>query len=278
MTIAIAPESEKDRSPQRVRHEVRLRQLEVRRVTRLAPSMTRVTLAGPALEGFTSLGFDDHVKMFFPAPGESRPSLPHIGPEGMELREDQPKPITRDYTPRRYDPAAGELDIDFVLHDEGPASTWAAGVKAGDEAWIAGPRGSFVIPFAFDWYLLIADETGLPALARRLEELPAGARVLAFIEVDGRQDRLPLDTAADATVVWAHRGDAHAGQTGALLQAVQQAEFPAGDYHAWIACESLQAKELRRLLVEERGASPKWVRASGYWRRGATAVHDHHDD
>ena len=101
MTIVTAPESEKNRSPQRVRHEVRLRQLEVRRVTRLAPSMTRITLAGPALEGFTSLGFDDHVKMFFPAPGESRPSLPHIGPEGMELREDQPKPITRDYTPRK---------------------------------------------------------------------------------------------------------------------------------------------------------------------------------
>ena len=72
--------------------------------------MTRITLAGPALEGFTSLGFDDHVKMFFPAPGESRPSLPHIGPEGMELREDQPKPITRDYT-LRVDDVDGKAPV-----------------------------------------------------------------------------------------------------------------------------------------------------------------------
>lgn len=272
MTIATPMETAPDRAPQRIRHEVRLRRLDVVGVTRLAPSMIRVTLAGPELAGFTSLGFDDHVKMFFPAPGEARPSLPHIGPNGMELREDQPRPIARDYTPRRHDPEAGELDIDFVLHDEGPASSWAAKVQAGDEAWIAGPRGSFVIPLAFDWHLLIADESGLPALARRLEELPAGTRVLAFIEVEDAREELRLETQAEATIVWTHRsGDG-------LIETLRRAELPAGDYHAWIACESLQAKALRRLLVEERGACPQWVRASGYWRRGATGVHDHHDD
>lgn len=31
----------------------------------------------------------------------------------------------RTFTVRRFEPASGELDIDFVLHGEGPASQWA---------------------------------------------------------------------------------------------------------------------------------------------------------
>jgi NADPH-dependent ferric siderophore reductase len=53
------------RVPHRVRHEPRRRQLEVKRVERIAAHMIRVTLGGD-LEGFVSLGFDDHVKLFFP--------------------------------------------------------------------------------------------------------------------------------------------------------------------------------------------------------------------
>lgn len=271
----ISAETTRDRTPQRVRHEVRLRRLDVRRVERLGPAMTRITLAGPELQGFTSLGFDDHVKIFLPAPGETRPRLPMIGPNGMEFKEGEPKPLTRDYTPRRYDAEAGELDIDFVLHEDGPATSWASRVKPGDEAWIAGPRGSFVIPLSFDWYLLAADETGLPALARRLEELPAGTRVLAFVEVENAHNQLQLATKAKADIVWVHRAGP---QAQGLLQALRQHDLPAGDYHAWIACESAEAKALRRFLIEERAASPKWVRASGYWRRGASGVHDDHDD
>jgi len=30
--------------------------------------------------------------------------------------------------------------------------------------------------------------------------------------------------------------------------------------------------------VEDRKLDKKWVKASGYWRRGAVAVHDHLDD
>ncbi|RYE77122.1 MAG: siderophore-interacting protein, partial [Hyphomicrobiales bacterium] len=167
------------RSPKRQRHKVALRRLDVLRVTDLSPSMRRVTLGGPELEGFVSLGFDDHVKMFFAGPGETKPVLPIVGPEGLAFPESGPRPLARDFTPRRHDPQAGELDIDFALLHDGPASNWAAQVEPGDSAWIAGPRGSFIVPFDFDWHLLVADETGLPALARRLEELPQGSRALA---------------------------------------------------------------------------------------------------
>lgn len=265
------------RSSQRQRYKVVLRRLDVLRVIDLSPSMRRVTLGGPELEGFVSLGFDDHVKMFFAAPGATSPVLPVVGPDGLAFPESGPRPLARDFTPRRHDPQAGELDIDFALLHEGPASNWAAKVKPGDSAWIAGPRGSIIVPFDFDWHLLVADETGLPALARRLEELPEGSRALALVEVGGAHEELPLLQPAGLDVIWVHR--AVAAQPGeALLAALRAQEFPTGDYSAWIACESGAAKQLRAVLVEERGADRKWVRAHGYWRRGAVAIHDHFDE
>lgn len=265
-----------DRLPKRQRHTVALRNLDVLRVTDLSPSMRRVTLGGPELEGFVSLGFDDHVKMFFPAAGETRPILPTVGPEGLAFPESGPRPLGRDFTPRRHDPQAGELDIDFALLHEGPASHWASTVTPGDSAWIAGPRGSFIIPFDFDWHLLVADETGLPALARRLEELPEGSRAVALVEVGGAREELPLHPSPGTGVVWAHRIEGME-PGAALLAALRALEFPEGDYFTWIACESAAAKQLRSVLVDERGANRKWVRAHGYWRRGAVAVHDDFD-
>lgn len=278
LTIIETMEARNERAPKRQRHQVRLRRLEVVRVASLGASMCRVTLAGPELEGFISPGFDDHVKMFFAAPGQAEPVLPVAGPDGLTFPESGPRPVARDFTPRRHDPEAGELDIDFALRHDGPASDWASRAKPGDPAWVAGPRGSFIIPFSFDWHLLIADETGLPALARRLEELPAQSRALALVEVDGETDEFPLRHPAGAELAWIHRaGDA--GEPGAaLLAALRSADFPKGDYFAWIACESGIAKRLRSILVEERGANRKWVRAHGYWRRGAVAVHDDFDE
>lgn len=265
-----------DRLPKRQRHKVALRKLDVLRVTDLSPSMRRVTLGGPELEGFISLGFDDHVKMFFPAAGETRPILPTVGPEGLAFPQTGPRPLARDFTPRRHDPRAGELDIDFALLHAGPASHWASAVKPGDSAWIAGPRGSFIVPFEFDWHLLVADETGLPALARRLEELPGRARAIALVEVGGAPEKLPLHHPPATEVIWAHRA-AGAEPGAALLAALRALDLPAGDYFAWIACESGAAKQLRSVLVDERHANRKWVRAHGYWRRGAVAVHDDFD-
>ena len=110
---------------------VKLRLLEVLQVTRLTPHMVRVTLGGPELEGFSSPGADDHVKVFFAEPGAKRPNMPVVGPNGLAMPEGLAKPASRDYTPRRFDAKAGELDIDFVLHGEGPASQWAERTKPG---------------------------------------------------------------------------------------------------------------------------------------------------
>ncbi|MCG2599125.1 MAG: siderophore-interacting protein, partial [Achromobacter sp.] len=172
-----------DLTVERVRHPLKMRILTVARGERIAGLLARVTFTGDDLRDFVSASFDDHVKLFFPADPSQPLLLPEVGPDGIKFPDGAPHPAARDYTPRRYDAAREELDIDFVLHGDGPASTWAEQAEAGQRLGIGGPRGSFVVPKGFDWHVLIGDETALPAIARRLEELPATAQALVLIEV-----------------------------------------------------------------------------------------------
>ncbi|WOI46205.1 siderophore-interacting protein [Acidovorax sp. BLS4] len=272
-----SPELLAARAPQRMRHELRRRILTVQSAERVTPHCVRIVLTGPDLEGFDSAGFDDHVKLILPDPATGRIDFPVPADTGG-LAPNSPRPTMRDYTPRHHDIAARTLTIDFALHDAGPATQWALQAAPGQTVGVGGPRGSMVIPTAFDGYVLIGDDTALPAIARRLAELPAGAPVLVLAEVDGPADEQPLPTAADARIVWVHRQGAEAGTAEPLLQALRAQPLPAGDFHAWVACESAVAKALRAHLVGERGAYPKWVKASGYWRRGSAATHDTHED
>ncbi|MGI4776818.1 MAG: siderophore-interacting protein [Janthinobacterium lividum] len=271
-TLSTAPTTP-DRTPQRVRHALRFRALDVLEVQRITPHLVRVTLGGDALEGFTSPGFDDHAKLFFPDEITGALTVPTVGPDGPIWPEGA-KPTMRDYTPRRFDADARTLEIDFALHLAGPATRWAEQAAPGQRLGVAGPRGSFIVPTDFDWHLLIGDDTALPAIFRRLGELPAGARAVVLAEVDGPEDHVELPSAADVEVIWVHRG----GKTGTpLLEALRAAQLPNNDFHAWIGCESAVAKALRAHLTDERRADPKWIRASGYWRRGSDATHDSHD-
>lgn len=264
-----------DRSPVRVRHDTRIRLLEVAAVTDITPRMRRITLAGEQLAGFTSPGHADHIKIFFPEPGQP-PVLPIVGPDGVQFPADRPRPAMRDYTPRHHDPVAQTLDIDFVLHGDGPASSWAAQAEIGQQVVIGGPRGSLLVPTSYDWYLLIGDETGLPAIARRLAELPAGARAIALVEIADEGERQPLPTPAELDLRWITRDGAEAGDPELLLTALAGLAMPPGDAHSFIAAEGGVVKLLRAHLVEDRGFPLEWIRAGGYWLRGVADAHEPH--
>lgn len=233
----------------RVRHELRRRDLTVLRVETPTPGFRRITFTGDDLAGFASASFDDHVKLFLDA-------------------ADGAEPVRRDYTPRQYDAAAGTLAIEFALHGDGPAAGWAAQAAPGQHATIGGPRGSFIIPTDFDWHLLAGDETSLPAVARRLEELPAGTRAFVVLHVGDAADRRALSSAASVQVQWVDSGDA-------LVSAVRALELPAGEGFAWGAGEAGTMAALRRVLVDERGLDRQAVRVSAYWKQGAAAHHEH---
>lgn len=263
-----------DLTVQRLRHPLKLRMLQVRRTQRVAPHLLAVTFAGDDLEDFVSASFDDHVKLFFPTPGTSQPQLPTLDPAGTGIAADAPRPLARDYTPRRYDPVAGELEIQFVLHGDGPAANWAAQAKPGDQLGLGGPRGSLVIPTGFDWFLMIGDETALPAVGRRLEELPAVTRVLVVLEMDQNAEQVAFKTQADAEIIWVRRGS----KANPLEAAVWGLSLPPGEGYVWAAGEASAMRAIHYHLVHERGLPKSRIRASSYWKRGAVAVHESHGD
>jgi NADPH-dependent ferric siderophore reductase len=270
-------------APIRVRHQPRLRQLEVLRVEQLSPRMRRIVLGGPDLAGFTSAAADDHVKLFLPAPGVERPPLPTQGPEGPVWPQGAARPAMRDYTPRRYDPSAGELAIEFVLHDVdgphgGPASEWAAQAVPGQWLGVGGPRGSMLIPEDYDAYLIAGDESALPAIARRLEEMRPGTPAIVLIEVADAAEQRYLPTAANAAITWLSRDGAPAGRTTLLAEAMRALKLPSGDVHAWIAGEIETARTLRKVLMEQSGLPRAQIHAAGYWRLGAEGAHARLDD
>lgn len=253
------------RAPQRVRHETRMRLLEVVSVTDVTPLMRRIRLSGD-MEGFASVGHADHIKAFF-------------FPAGIEPRiefSDTERPEMRDYTPRYWSVAQGWLELDFVLHGDGPASSWAAQAAVGQKLLIGGPRGSLVVPMMFDWYLLAGDETALPALGRRIEELPAGAKILAIIEVADKNEEQVFATNAAPQVIYVHRNGQPAGTTTLLLDAIKAQEFPQGVAYAYIAGESAASKAIRAHLTDERGFDPEYVKAAGYWLLGTADAKDAH--
>lgn len=259
---------------ERMRHELRARLLEVRAVEQLTPSVRRIVFSGE-LADFTSLGADDHVKLLFAPDGTSAPSLPRFD-GGIRYPEGVTVPAARDFTPRRFDCAQGVLVIDFVIHENGggPASRWAASAVPGAVIGQAGPRGSLILSEDFDWYLLAGDETALPAIGRRLEELPARAQAIVIAEVADAQERVDLNASCQLEVTWLYRGHGGKPDRGELERAVRSLELPSGAGFAWVAGEADAVRPLRRYLREELDLPKQFTRVSGYWRRGTA---DHHD-
>ncbi len=268
----------KFRSSPTVSHRSRLRLAQVARVEQLSPRMRRITLTGSELDGFVSFAADDHVKLFFPAPGQDKPVLPVLGEGGLIYPDGAIQLATRDYTPRRFDAVRHELVIEFVLHGDGPASTWAAHATPGQWLGVGGPRGSRLTPDDCDSFLLIGDETALPTIARHLEEMPPGVRALVLIEVADPREERHLPTAANATITWLHRNGVSAGRSTLLEQALRQLTLPVGSTYAWLAGEIEMARHLRRHLIEEKGLARDQVRAAGYWRFGEAGAHARVED
>ncbi|HET7034911.1 MAG TPA: siderophore-interacting protein [Thermomicrobiaceae bacterium] len=262
---------------QTIQHPLAFRLLRVRGARWLTPRMVRVTLEGAALAGFRSEGADDGSRLFFPADPGDGSWAPIVEGTKLIFPEDQPAPPGREYTPRRYDPEAGELDFDFVVHGDGPASAWAANAAPGHLLGVSGPRRSRVVAGDVDWYLLAGDETSLPAIARRLEELPAGMRAVAVIEVADAREEQPIErgSAAELELIWLHRAAAGADLSELLAGAIRRLEFPRGKVFAWGAGEASSMRQLRRHLLSERGLPPEQARVTGYWKR-AIANYDHH--
>ncbi|MEV0383456.1 siderophore-interacting protein [Nonomuraea sp. NPDC050643] len=258
-------------------HPPTLREVEVVRTVDITPGMRRVTLSGEQLGAFTtadgfvqpafeSSGFDDDLGFYFPYPGQRDPVLPVQGEAKLIVPKD-PRPLSRAYTVRRWDPEAGELDVDFVKHGVGVGTTWAYRTQPGDRIHLSGPSTSKAFPAGADWLLVAGDDTALPAIGRLLDELPPDARAQVFIEIAKDAHRQELRELPGVDVTWLVRPGVTAGTVSLLTEAVRGAEWWPGQAFAWLAGEHTAVRDIRRHLVEYRGVPKEDIDFAGYWRR-----------
>jgi NADPH-dependent ferric siderophore reductase len=226
--------------------------------------MLRVIFCGQELENFVWNGPAAHIKLI-------------LGP----IPEEGERPLSRTYTPRHFDAARRELTVDFVLHGEGPASTWAAQAQIGQPMVIAGPGRCYELDAQAHWLLIAGDESAIPAIATILEVVPDSVRTQVLIEVNDAADEFAIAAARpNVNIRWLYRARPIVGHGSAvpagveLTGAVATFRPSAGPGSVYVACEAEAMRRIRRLLLVERAIPREWLTTRGYWKQGAT---DHPD-
>lgn len=228
----------------------RFRTVQVRRVERVTPKTVRIVLGGDALEGFGTPLLGGHIKVMLPGTDE-----------------------VRAYTPKRFDAACRELEIEVILHGDSPGSRWAAAAQPGDPIDLRGPggRGHTIDPAAA-WHLVAGDACAVPAMSMVLEALPDTARAIVIAEVDGASEERPWVSPAQVQKWWVRAGEVP-GE--ALETAVRSIELPEGAGQVFLACESGIMRRIRQHLIEARGLAPASLHTRGYWKAGIVNYPDH---
>jgi NADPH-dependent ferric siderophore reductase len=251
MTAPVAAKPKKPRYP-----------ATVKRVEHLTPRMVRVTFTSPELADFAWNGPAAHIKLIFAQPEPQAPGAV------------APRPTMRTYTPRRFDREARELEVDFILHGEGPASSWAERAAVGQTLMVAGPGRNYVIDPSAEWFLLAGDDTAIPAISTILESLPASAAARVLIEVVDRADEEEIPARPNTPVTWLHRGP-DPSKAGTTLEASVRAwQAPAGSGRVYVACESGAMRRIRSHLLTDKTINREHLVSRGYWKLGAV---DHPD-
>lgn len=235
------------------------RRCTVTAVERLTPRMTRVRLRSDALVGVEPVGPDQRATLLFPTAGQFTGDPEEIAT--MRRRR-------RTYTLLNLDPEHGSVDIDFALHGEGVAAGWARAAQPGHELDLVGPTGRWHLdPDARSW-LLVADETGLPALEAILGTVPEQASVEVHVEIADDAERRTLPQRDGIDITWWSREGTDAAPGDLLAALGPHLRIGAADAVAWVAAEAAAVSALRQHLQAERGLHRRRVSATPYWRAG----------
>ncbi|HEY5050347.1 MAG TPA: siderophore-interacting protein [Acidothermaceae bacterium] len=224
--------------------------LSVADVVDVGPRMRRITIGGDALAEFVALPGQDVV---------------------VHVSDGHGGGVSRRYTIRNLDTEVRRLDLDVVMHGDGPGAAWAASVAIGDGVEVFGPRGKVLLAAA-GWQLFVGDESAIPAIAEMIGALPVGTAAIALIEVTDADDEQSIRATGLVDVRWLHRRATPPGESELLHQAVTSIEIPDVDRHAYLFGESRVVRRLRDDLGG-RGLQPHEISAKGYWNLGRVSGH-----
>lgn len=230
--------------------------------------MVRVVLGGPELVGLDRGAPGSSVRLLLPR-DDGELELPEW--TGNEFRwGDGTRARIRTLTPLevRTGDAAAELDLDIVLHGTSPLTKWARAALAGEapEAAVSGTASGYEVDAAARSFVLLGDESAVPAITTLLTALAPTASVVVVVErrVDAEPVELPAHPGASVT--WTVLApDAAPGST--LVDAAGELEL-APDTWVWAAGEAAGVQRLRKLLLDGRSVPRSHASIRGYWKAG----------
>lgn len=210
---------------------------------------------------------DESVGMYFASEGRllrTRPSAATHAHGGWETYDDGISLGRRNFTVRRYDADQALMSIDVARHASGPAIEWLRTAAPGWELLMAGPRSWHTPPTgetAPHW--LVADLTGLPALARIIEQTPAATPITALIEVPHEDDLayLPEHPRLDVVPLIGSGNGVAASRLHNRFITLPPA--PSNAYH-WVGAETAQVRRIKAHL-RDAGHDKTRRAAVGYW-------------
>jgi NADPH-dependent ferric siderophore reductase len=225
------------------------RELDVLAITDISRNMRRITLGGPGLSGFPANQEGAYIKLMLDDPDRAEPSV-------------------RTYTVRHHREAAGEIDVDFVMHgDHGIAARWAMHARVGDRLRLGGPGPKKIPSMDADRYFFVADMTALPALSVNLEAMQPSATGYAVIEILHEDDRQELEAPAGIELEWIVAAQPEDGRE-AVIKRIRDKQWLAGRPVVWAASEFDTMRAMRVYFKKERGLPTADAYISSYWKQG----------
>jgi len=173
----------------------------------------------------------------------------------------------RTYTVRHDDRPARRIVVDVLMHGDGIGTAWADQVAGGDTVVLAHANSWYRPPATADWQLLVADMSGLPALARILDTPPTTATT-AIVELVDETDLAYLPDQPNVLVLPLF-GTGNGVSDSALAQHVVSHTRAGGTGYCWFAGEARDARAVRKHLRHEQRWVPEQLDVMGYWRRSS---------
>lgn len=247
------------------RHKIDQHVLTITRVQKLSDQLVRLVASAPKLDGYRSNGaLDEYVKVY-----AADPALGLVPPYDLrELRQRLPReqvPRSKSYTIRWIDPVVDELAIDFVLHGEpGTVGHWAGTVEPGAALVISPARSKTSIQLGADYYVLAADEAGIPAISKILETLPEHAQGVALLEIADERGMFDVKHPEGVELRWISRDGVPAGRSDVLAHAFQTLEIPNRSLSVVAHAERSSVKAISR-ICDRWNLSKRSSHISSYW-------------
>lgn len=227
----------------------------------LSPRMLRLSFEGDVIGDLAVPDPAASVRLLVPTPGTTDLVIPTWN--GNEfLLPDGSRPALRTFTPLHID--GDHMELEIVRHPGGAVSTWAETAKMGSGAALSGPGSGYEIDSTANCFVLLGDETAIPAIRNLLEMLPGHVEIEVHIEASSSDARLELPSHPRLTITWHVRGRHF--DSSPLVGVVGDWSKVDAATRIWAGGEASTMHAIRKHIHQTLGVGRDQSSIRGYWK------------